>query len=161
MDLSTRSAISRHLEEMVIAYWHDVDFKWGEGAAAHYTPDAVFVSPNARYEGRAQIAEFYAWRKDRGDRVNVHLVSNFHLHTLDEDRAAVHWVCTLFAEDGAAPQPSAPPIAISRVEDLFLRQPDGAWLCHERLWHTLFRGGTRTTALSPAEMAERLARKGG
>ncbi|MBX3558566.1 MAG: nuclear transport factor 2 family protein [Chelatococcus sp.] len=161
MDISGYSALSRHLEEKIIAYWHDVDFHWGSKASGHYTPDGTFLSPNARYEGREQIAEFYAWRKDRGERVNVHLVGNFYLRAAEGDRAEAHWICTLFAQDGPAPQPSAPPIAISRVEDVFLRQPDGEWLCRERVWHTLFRGGAKTTALSAAEMADRLARRTG
>jgi ketosteroid isomerase-like protein len=158
MDIAERSALSRFLEGKVIGYWHDVDFRWGERASEHYTATAVFVSPNSRYEGREQIREFYAWRKDRGARVNVHLVSNFHLHALDDGRAEVHWICTLFASDGEEPQPSAPPVAISRVEDVFLRQQDGDWLCEERRWHTLFRGG-KTTALPADEMARRLAGK--
>ena len=159
MDIAARSTLSRFLEEKVIGYWHDVDFHWGARASEHYTAYGVFVSPNARYEGRQQISEFYAWRKDRGARVNVNLVSNFHLHALDGDRADVHWICTLFASDGEAPQPSAPPIAISRVEDIFLRQADGDWLCQQRSWHTLFRGGGTTTALPADEMARRLASK--
>ena len=158
MELSRYSIVSRHLEEKVIAYWHEVDFNWGLDAAAHYTADGVFVSPNARYEGRAEIAEFYAWRKDRGDRVNVHLVGNFFVRALTDDRAEVSWICTLFANDGNAPQPSAPPIAISRVEDVFVLQ-DGVWLCQKRAWHTLFKGDVKTTAMSAAEMAERMGRR--
>ncbi|MBE7734276.1 nuclear transport factor 2 family protein [Devosia faecipullorum] len=158
MDVSERSALSRYLEEKVIAYWHEVDFRWGERAEEHYTQMAVFVSPNARYEGRDQIREFYSWRKSRGARVNVHLVNNFHLLHLEGGRAEVNWICTLFASDGEAPQPSAAPVAISLVHDLFLRQEDGEWLCEERRWQTLFRGG-ETTALSTKEMARRLASK--
>jgi hypothetical protein len=159
MQPSDYSIVSRQLEEKVIAYWHDVDFHWGEKAAAHYMPDGLFISANARYEGRQQIAEFYAWRKERGERVNVHLVGNFYLKALTEDRAEVDWICTLFANDGPAPQPSAPPIAISRVEDVFVREPGGDWLCQERRWHTLFRGEVKPTALTPEQMAARMAGK--
>ncbi len=156
------SAVWRHLEERVIAYWHDVDFHWGINAAEHYTPDGVFISARSRYEGRAQIAEFYAWRKERSERVNVHLVGNFYLKKLDTRRAEVDWICTLFANDGEAPQPAQPPIAISRVEDIFVRETETApWLCRQRTWHTLFRGGTPTTALSKDEMQKRLAEKTG
>jgi SnoaL-like protein len=158
MELTERSLISRHLEEKVIAYWHDVDFHWGQGAAAHYTEDGLFISPTTRYEGRPQIAEFYAWRRDRGGRVNVHLVGNFFLRTLSAERAEVDWICTLHASDGDAPQPSAPPIAISRVEDVFVLV-EGDWLCQRRSWHTLFKGETPTTALSADEMAQRMQRR--
>jgi hypothetical protein len=151
------STVSRHLEEKIIAYWHEVDFNWGLNAAEHYTLDGLFVSPNSRYEGRAQIAEFYAWRKDRGERVNVHLVGNFFLRKLTTTRADVSWICTLYACDGGAPQPSAHPVAISRVEDVFVLL-NGQWLCQERAWHTLFKSDVMTTALSPAEMADRMNR---
>ena len=157
MELTERSLTSRHLEEKVIAYWHDVDFHWGQEAAAHYTEDGLFISATTRYEGRSQIAEFYAWRRDRGARVNVHLVGNFFLRTLSEQRAEVDWICTLHASDGEAPRPSAPPIAISRVEDVFVLS-EGVWLCQRRSWHTLFRGETETTALSAGEMAQRMQR---
>lgn len=154
----SRSAISRHLEEKIVAYWHDVDFNWGRNAAGHYAPDGVFISPHARYEGRAQIAEFYAWRQDRGERVNVHLVGNMFVKSLTDDRAEAHWICTLFASDGPPPQPSSAPIAISRVEDIFVLR-DGIWLCAQRSWHTLFRGGAKTTAVSQEQLQHRLASK--
>lgn len=154
MEAAKASAVSRHLEELVIAYWHEVDFNWGRNATAHYTADAVFLSGQSRYEGREEIRQFYAWREERGARVNVHLVGNFHLKRLSESEAEVHWICTLFAHDGEAPQQAAPPIAISRVEDIFVRE-SGAWLCRKRHWHALFKGDTPTTRLSREEMAKR------
>jgi len=158
MTLSEKSCISRHLEETVIAYWHDVDFNWGRNAATHYTTDAEFISPRVRYAGRDQIREFYAWRKERGERVNVHLVANFHLKSLSGVRAEVAWICLLYAHDGEAPQPSAPPIAISRVEDIFVNK-ESEWLCRRRNWHSLFRGGVPTTGIGPEEMERRLSTK--
>jgi hypothetical protein len=153
----TTGDVARELERLVVAYWHEVDFNWGRDAADHYTADGLFVSAGARYEGREQIREFYAWREERGARVNVHLVGNFHLVRLTESEAEAHWICTLFAHDGEAPQPSAPPIAISRVEDIFVRD-GGRWLCRQRHWHTLFRGDTPTTRLSQDEMARRIGK---
>jgi len=154
-----RDDVANRLERALIAYWHDVDFNWGANAAAHYTQNGAFISPRARYDGRTQIAEFYAWRKERGARVNVHLVSNFWLKALTPDTAETDWICTLFAADGAAPQPSAPPVAISRVSDSYVRDAAGGWLCRERRWHTLFTGAISTTAMPADEMARRLAAK--
>jgi len=161
MELSTVSATSRHLEELVIAYWHEVDFNWGENAAEHYTADGLFVSARSHYEGRAQIREFYAWRKERSARVNVHLVGNFYLKNLTDSQADVDWICILYAHDGVAPQQSAPPIAISRVSDIFVRANDGPWLCKRRQWETLFSGGAPTTGLTKDEMAKRVSQKAG
>lgn len=157
MDSAEATAISRHLEERLIAYWHDVDFNWGENAADYYTEDGLFLSSTSRYEGRDQIREFYSWRRERGERINVHLVGNFMLKSLAAETAEAHWICTLHAHDGAAPQISAPPIAISRVEDMFVRQSDGVWLCRQRVWHALFKGGVPTTALSQSDMAARVS----
>jgi hypothetical protein len=160
MTTENADAVSRHLHKLVIAYWHDVDFNWGRNAADHYTVDGVFVAGQTSYEGRDQIRAFYAWREERGARVNVHLVGNFHLRRLIGNEAEVHWICTLFAHDGEAPQSSAVPTAISRVEDFFLRGGDGQWLCRRRCWHTLFRGDTPTTRLGKEEMAKRIAKSG-
>ena len=152
MDLNTASAVSRYIEDRLHAYWHDVDFNWGENAAGHYTEDGLFEAPTVRYEGREQIAAFYRWRKTRGARVNVHLVGNFSCTLVSDTEAAIIWICTLYARDGEAPQPSEAATAISRVEDRFLLQ-DGEWLCAHRKWITLFRGERPTTRLAPEEMA--------
>ena len=160
MPAETPDQVAHHLERLVVAYWHDVDFNWGRNATAHYTANAAFVAPGTRYEGREQIRAFYAWREERGARVNVHIVGNFHLAELGGNEAEAHWICTLFAHDGEAPQPAAPPIAISRVEDRFVREEDGEWRCRERRWHTLFKGDTPTTRMSPDEMAKRVGRPG-
>ncbi|WP_180897945.1 nuclear transport factor 2 family protein [Martelella soudanensis] len=159
MHTDRTSAISRHLEQRLIAYWHDVDFNWGENAAEHYTPDGLFLSQTARYEGREQIRAFYGWRRERGPRVNVHLVGNFWLKSLSDTGAEADWICTLYAHDGDPPQTSKPPIAISRVEDIYVRENDGPWLCRQRTWHSLFRGGAPTTGLTAREMARRVAGK--
>lgn len=159
MEPSKASVISRHLEELVIAYWHDVDFNWGRNAAEHYTDDGLFISKKSHYEGREQIREFYAWRQERSERVNVHLVGNFHVKNLTETQADVCWISTLYAHDGEPPQQSAPPIAISRVEDTFVRVGEGPWLCKRRSWHTLFSGGVPTTGLTKEEMAKRVSKQ--
>lgn len=125
MEQTEASIISRHIEEKLSAYWHDVDFNWGRNAGAHYTEDGVFEGTTIRYENRKEIETFYNWRQERGERVNVHLVGNFYSKLVSDSKAEVSWICTLFAHDGDAPQPSAPPIAISRVADIFVKEEDG------------------------------------
>lgn len=159
MDMATRSAIGRHIEEKLMAYWHDVDFHWGEQAAGHYTEDGIFDGKSVRYVGREQIAAFYAWRKSRGDRTNVHLVNNFFCTLESETKANVNWICLLYARDGAAPQPSAPPIAITLVKDVFVLDPaSGEWLCAHRNWNSLFEGDVPTTRMSEEQMKQALAK---
>lgn len=159
MDLATKSAIGRHIEEKLMAYWHDVDFNWGVNAAKHYTEDGIFDGANIRYVGREQIAAFYTWRKTRGERTNVHLVNNFFCTFESDTKANVHWLGVLYAHDGAAPQPSAPPIAITLVKDIFVKDEAGEWLCAHRNWNSLFQGGIPTTKMSPEQMAETLSKE--
>ena len=154
-----QNQIARDLHDALVAYWHDVDFNWGVNAGAHYTDDAVFEGGRIYYDGRSEIEEFYAWRKERGARVNVHLVGNFYCQFESGTLAKVAWICTLYAHDGEAPQPTAAPISITRVEDVFVLSDDGQWLCKHRKWNGLFRGGVSTTSLSAEELAKRKAKK--
>lgn len=159
MNNSEQRHIARDLHDNLVAYWHDVDFNWGSNAGSHYTDDAAFVAGETQYKGREEIEEFYLWRKDRGARVNVHLVGNFHCEFESETRVNASWICTLFAHDGEAPQTSAPPISITKVDDIYVRDHAGNWLCERRTWHSLFRGGAPATVMSSEELASRQAGK--
>lgn len=148
MDNVVASQVRRHLEEKVIDYWHDVDFHWGVNASEHYTENGLFTGKGIHYEGRDEIKAFYAWRRNRGERVNVHLVGNFTCKFSSDDEANVTWICFLYAKDGVAPQPSEAPISISRVEDTFVRTTSGEWLCSKREWNQMFKGDAPTTRMS-------------
>jgi hypothetical protein len=154
-----RDAIA-DLHNKLVAYWHDVDFNWGRNAGSYYTEDAIFEtigSPHS-YHSRAEIEAFYAFRRDRGARVNIHAVVNFTC-AFEEDTVLGSWICVLYAHDGEAPQPSAPPIVTALVKDIYVRQ-DGDWLVARRTWHILFRGGVPGTLASREEIEKRLADKG-
>lgn len=152
MNQAEKRQNARNINEDLVAYWHDVDFNWGTNAGAHYTDDAVFEGGTIYYDGRDEIEDFYAWRKERGARVNVHLVGNFHCEFESDTLAKITWICTLYAHDGEAPQLSAAPISISRVEDIFVLSRNGQWLCKNRKWNGLFKGGVASTSLSAAEL---------
>lgn len=158
MNQAEQRGIARNIQDDLMAYWHDVDFNWGLNAGAHYSEDAVFEGGSIYYDGRAEIEEFYAWRKERGARVNVHLVGNFKCQFESDTLAKVAWICTLYAHDGEVPQPTAAPISITRVEDVYIFS-NGQWLCKHRKWNALFRGGVPTTSLSAEELAKRKANK--
>ena len=152
-----RELIALHLHQKVVAYWHDVDFNWGRNATSYYTEDAIFDGGNV-YKGREEIEEFYAYRRDRGARVALHAVVNFHCDVTSETEATAVWICMLYAHDGEAPQATAPPINVSKVTDAYVKVGD-EWLCKHRKWKTLFKGGAAATILSPEEMAKRKAAK--
>ena len=156
MDAATQRDTTHDLHQKLVRYWHDVDFDWGRGAANYYTQDAVFEGEGFAYNGRAEIEEFYAFRRDRGPRVVLHAVTNFSC-TFDSDtRANAAWVCLLYAHDGEPPQASAPPINISLVRDVYVRER-GEWLVQRRSWSTLFQGGAPVTKLSRDALEQRRA----
>ncbi|MBX3564153.1 MAG: nuclear transport factor 2 family protein [Sphingomonas sp.] len=145
------------LHHKLVAYWHDVDFNWGRNAAEYYTEDAIFEIRNGSnpYHGRAEIRAFYTYRHDRGPRVVVHAISNFLCDFEDDARVRSSWICMIYAHDGEPPQVSAPPIAISRVDDILVLQDDD-WLIERRTWNPLFRGGVKSTHASAEDIAKRL-----
>ena len=60
----------------------------------------------------------------------------------------------LYAHDGEAPQPTAPPINVSLVRDDYVLER-GEWLVKRRSWSTLFEGGAPVTKLSREAMEQR------
>jgi hypothetical protein len=156
MDAATERDTRLDLHDKLVRYWHDVDFNGGRNAGSYYTDDAVFEGEGFAYRGRAEIEEFYAFRRDRGPRVVLHAVLNFSC-TFDSDaRASSAWVCLLHAHDGDAPQVSAPPINVSLVRDVYVRE-DGEWRVERRSWSTLFQGGAPVTKLSRDALEQRRA----
>lgn len=133
-----------------------MDFNWGRNAGGYYTEDAVFEGAGFAYNGRAEIEEFYAFRRERGPRVVLHAVINFDCTFEGESRASAAWVCMLYAHDGEPPQASAPPINVSLVRDECVRE-GGEWLVKRRSWSTLFQGGAPVTKLSRDAMDQRRA----
>ncbi len=156
MDTATQRDTLHDLHQKLVRYWHDVDFNWGRNAGACYTEDAVFEGEGFAYTGRTEIEEFYAFRRDRGPRVVLHAVINFTCNFDGNARANAAWVCMLYAHDGETPQPSAPPINVSLVRDVYVREK-GEWLVQRRSWSTLFQGGAPVTKLSRDAMEQRRA----
>jgi hypothetical protein len=161
VDAATRRDTVHDLHEKLVRYWHDVDFNSAREAGGYYCADAVFEGEGFAYKGRAEIEEFYAYRRDRGPRVVLHAVVNFSCTLQNAARANAAWVCMLYAHDGEAPQPTAPPINVSLVRDLYVLE-QGEWLVKRRSWSTLFEGGVPVTKLSRDALLKRRAeRRGG
>jgi len=154
MDAATERDTRLDLHAKLVRYWHDVDFNWGRNAGGYYCDDAVFEGEGFAYRGRAEIEEFYGYRRERGPRVVLHAVVNFTCDFASDTRANAAWVCMLYGHDGEAPQPSAPPIMVSLVRDVYVLER-GEWLVQRRTWSTLFQGGVPVTKLSPDAMQRR------
>jgi hypothetical protein len=154
IDPATRRDTVHDLHEKLVRYWHDVDFNSARSAGGYYCADAVFEGNGFAYNGRAEIEEFYAYRRDRGPRVVLHAVVNFSCAFESDALANAAWVCMLYGHDGQAPQPTAPPINISLVRDVYVLER-GEWLVKRRSWSTLFEGGVPVTKLSREAMEKR------
>lgn len=150
-----RLALTHLLALQLNDYWYEVDFNWGRAAHLYYTDGGIFEgSSGVFYEGRSRIAEFYQYRESRGARTVVHSVSNFRAEMTGVNTAVSTWFLHLYAADGTPPHASAPPILISAMTDHHQRQTGGEWLCRNRKFDTLFKGGIPVTALPGAPRKE-------
>jgi hypothetical protein len=145
MNRTERLLATTELQALLAEYWNDVDTNWGRNAPEYYTEDGVFEGPEASYQGRQKIREFYEWRVKRGKRLAVHAVNNFRAHFEDENHATCTWYMLLYAADGVPVLPTHPPITISLVTDRILRGTDGRWRYTYRRFETWFQGGTPPT----------------
>jgi hypothetical protein len=145
MNRTERLLATQELHALLMDYWHEVDTNWGQGAAEYYTEDAVFQGPEATYQGRDKIRQFYEWRQKRGSRLAVHAVSNFRVDFESESRATSTWYLLLYAADGVPVLPTHPPIQIALVTDTCVRDSEGAWRYAYRKFEAWFQGGTPPT----------------
>jgi hypothetical protein len=137
--------IRQELEVLNIAFWRDVDSNWGRNAHEFFTEDGVYTTSHKARKGRDAIRGFYTERQSRGDRVARHLIHNFHVTVHDADHATCEWTMCLYAEDGAPPLLSEPPILIGEVTDECVRGADGRWLYAARTTRPLFKGSRPTS----------------
>jgi ketosteroid isomerase-like protein len=145
MDRTERLLATVELESLLADYWHDVDTNWGRTAHDYYTDDAVFIGPEASYQGKAKIREFYAWREQRGARTVIHAVNNFRAVFGSPTQATCSWYLSLYAADGLPILPTHAPITISMMTDKCIKVADGRWLYTYRRFVTWFQGGTPPT----------------
>lgn len=145
MNRTERLLATQELYSLLIEYWHDVDTNWGRNAPEYYTEDGVFEGPEATYQGREKIRQFYEWRVKRGKRLAVHAVTNFRVVFESDNRATSTWYMHLYAADGVPVLPTHPPIQIALVTDTCVRDDSGRWLYAHRKFDAWFQGGTPPT----------------
>lgn len=142
------------LHQNLVDYWYEVDVSGGEAVASMYLEDGVFhAGPGKPLVGREAIAQFYAWRVDRGSRISRHVVTNFRATFADPRHATTYHVMLLYAADGQPILPSAPPIFIGDGIDTCVKGDDGIWRYKERGFTPLFMGGVAPT-VPPDSIAE-------
>ena len=144
--MSEADALAWHLASIETAYWREVDLNLGRDATRFYTPDGVFTISGRPMCGHAEIAAFYAWRRERGVRTARHIVSNFFLREHDDTLATLECLMCLHAADGAPILPSAPAIMIADTETRFSRAgPGQPWLMAAHTLTPVFEGGVSAT----------------
>lgn len=148
-----RAAETQILHMNMIDYWYEVDVKGGGKAADMYVEDGIFNGGGKPLVGRAAIAQFYAWRQDRGARLSRHIIANFRAEFSDARHATTYCVMMLYAADGEPVLPSAPPIITTDLIDRCVKGDDGVWRYAERTFVPLFIGGAAPT-VPPDSIAE-------
>jgi hypothetical protein len=120
------------LQQLVINYWHEVDFNDARNLTDLYTEDCTYFSgKDINYKGHEGIERFYAnSRAIRGDgaRSVRHSASNIKVTVHDRDRGSVWYLLTTYAAYGVAPIETA--IAPSQITDInvdCVRGADGVW----------------------------------
>ena len=104
------------LNEVMASYWADVDENGGSRAHEFYQPDGVYAIGNNRFEGRDQIAAFYA-RRRYGTVMTRHMLNNVRVFGGGEGRARIVGMMSLYRADGKSPlQGARPPAMIADFE---------------------------------------------
>lgn len=145
MNYQERLSLRQELESLVVDFWHEVDFNWGEKAHTYYAADAVFTTSIKTRHGRQAIHDFYHARKERGSRTSLHLIQNFRVDAICADMVDTSYVMSLYAADGEGVLLSKPAIMIAHCTETLQRQSNGQWLYTTRVLKPLFRDNTPTT----------------
>lgn len=131
--------IRSRIEMLIERFAWLVDHENGHGVANLFTTQGCYSTSGGdlALKGRAQIDEFYTFRRAGGPRTSRHLFSNLQLHLVDQTRAEGTCVLTLHAANGYPPHPMNP-VMIADYADSYLRDTDGEWRFKSRTVTTLF-----------------------
>ena len=101
------------LNQVVAAYWADVDENGGLVAHEFYLPQGLFVIGNNRFEGKDKIEAFYA-RRRHGTVATRHLLCNLRAFDDSKPNARIVGVMSLYRADGKSLFQGARPIRDDR-----------------------------------------------
>ena len=135
----------QELTDLEIEYWYEVDHNYGRNASEFYVNGGIFAIGSKAMNGRGAVAEFYRWRKNRGDRTARHVVTNFRMLSLAGDKASFCCVMCLYAADGRPVLPSLPAIMIADIVSECARNAEGRWQYVTHRLIPIFEGGVPAT----------------
>ena len=133
------------LAALEVNYWYEIDHNWGRNARAFYTAKGVFAIGDKTMGSPDAIADFYAWRESRGERVARHVVTNFRLSESHGKRAKFECIRLLYAADGRPVLPSLPAIMIADIVAECERGDDDNWRFASHRLIPVFEGGLPAT----------------
>jgi hypothetical protein len=139
-------------ERLEVNYWYEIDHNWGMSAHSYYVADGEFTIGDKTMRGVEAIADFYKWRRDRGERTARHVVSNFRLAAAQGAQASFDCILNLFAADGRPPLPSEPAIMIADIHASCEQSEDGVWRLRTHTLVPIFTGSTPAT-MPPVSVA--------
>jgi hypothetical protein len=115
------------LNQLMAAYWAEVDENGGVAAHDFYMPDGVYAIGDRRFEGRPKIEAFYA-RRRHGSIMTRHLLSNPRVFADDTPYARIAGMMSLYRAEGGSPfQGARPPAMIADFAARCVRGDDGRW----------------------------------
>jgi len=127
------------IEQLEADFAHRLDHEAGAGIDELFSRDGEYTIDSATLRGRDAIRRAYAARSGMGPRTVRHLFVNSRLGRLAEGECWRQSVLILFGGDGVPVLPLSSPLAISDVDDHFVRTDNG-WRFKSRTLTTVFRG---------------------
>lgn len=128
-------AIVTTLQQMLYAFGHTIDARYGEGIAEFYAEDGTFVLGDNAYRGRAAITAFYEAHGRRireeqrdGARQVLHAFVNVRVAVQDRDHATLDFFNINYSAEGARPVAGA--IAPNMIVECHMacrREANGHW----------------------------------
>jgi hypothetical protein len=137
------------LNQLITAFWADVDHNGGMEAHAYYAEGAIYVVGENRFEGQEKIRAFYEWRRQRSYSTTRHLLSQIRVFRDDARHARIAGVLTLYRANGRPPFNGAyPPSMIADFEVRCRLAEDGRWSILSHVETPIFVGSDHPVSLS-------------